>query len=247
MPLDAIKTNRFISAATDTARLNPTIHLSTSDLPLPDTPASRRAYPVTFDRAGTCCRTLDSQHTTRRSPIPALRPGSGQACALPRAAHPSTTAYRPRRPGRRSSTKWFRGNLEEWLARVREAEPEKRIRSHALWSGTCAGISTAGSWRAALPAPAGGCGHDFLIAYFCKGRGICPGAWRRVPREEAWQIAERGAMKLHMADILLHRARLFRDAGSAGGRRTAYRGDRLPPPRRRSSPTRARRWKSRRD
>jgi hypothetical protein len=29
--------------------------------------------------------------------------------------------------------------------------------------------------------------------------------------DEAWQIAERGAMKLHLADILLHRARLFRD------------------------------------
>ena len=29
--------------------------------------------------------------------------------------------------------------------------------------------------------------------------------------DDAWQIAERGAMKLHMADIHLHRARLFRD------------------------------------
>ena len=29
--------------------------------------------------------------------------------------------------------------------------------------------------------------------------------------DEAWRIAERGAMKLHMADIHLHRARLFRD------------------------------------
>lgn len=29
--------------------------------------------------------------------------------------------------------------------------------------------------------------------------------------DEAWQIAERGSMRLHMADVLLHRARLFRD------------------------------------
>lgn len=29
--------------------------------------------------------------------------------------------------------------------------------------------------------------------------------------DEAWNIAERGSMKLHMADVLLHRARLFRD------------------------------------
>jgi hypothetical protein len=29
------------------------------------------------DRAGTCCRALDSQHTTRMAATPALRPGSG--------------------------------------------------------------------------------------------------------------------------------------------------------------------------
>ena len=33
----------------------------------------------------------------------------------------------------------------------------------------------------------------------------------RADLEEAWEIAERGAMKLHMADVLLYRARLFRD------------------------------------
>ncbi|HLG16447.1 MAG TPA: hypothetical protein VJH03_18370 [Blastocatellia bacterium] len=29
--------------------------------------------------------------------------------------------------------------------------------------------------------------------------------------DEAWEIAERGPMRLHMADVHLHRARLFRD------------------------------------
>ena len=29
--------------------------------------------------------------------------------------------------------------------------------------------------------------------------------------DEAWRIAERGAMRLFQADVLLHRARLFRD------------------------------------
>lgn len=33
---------------------------------------------------------------------------------------------------------------------------------------------------------------------------------------EALEIAERGAMKLHMADVHLHRARLFRDKGELG-------------------------------
>ena len=52
-------------------------------------------------------------------------------------------------------------------------------------------------------------------------RGLLTRAWLRflegdpagatADLDEAWQIAERGSMKLHMADILLHRARLFRD------------------------------------
>jgi hypothetical protein len=29
--------------------------------------------------------------------------------------------------------------------------------------------------------------------------------------DESWEIAERGPMRLHLADIHLHRARLFRD------------------------------------
>jgi hypothetical protein len=33
----------------------------------------------------------------------------------------------------------------------------------------------------------------------------------RVDLDEAWQIAERGPMRLHLADIRLHRERLFRD------------------------------------
>jgi hypothetical protein len=52
-------------------------------------------------------------------------------------------------------------------------------------------------------------------------RGLLTRAWSRflegdsagaqADLDESWQIAERGAMKLYMADILLHRARLFRD------------------------------------
>ena len=52
-------------------------------------------------------------------------------------------------------------------------------------------------------------------------RGLLTRAWLRFMEgdpegakadlDEAWEIAERGSMKLHMADILLHRARLFHD------------------------------------
>ncbi len=38
--------------------------------------------------------------------------------------------------------------------------------------------------------------------------------------DEAWEIAERGPMKLHMADIHLHRARLFRDKAELKRART---------------------------
>ncbi|MBM3335096.1 hypothetical protein FJY63_10590 [Candidatus Sumerlaeota bacterium] len=41
---------------------------------------------------------------------------------------------------------------------------------------------------------------------FCQGH--TQGA--RADLDEAWQIAERGSMRLHMADVLLYRARLFR-------------------------------------
>ncbi|MGH8590198.1 MAG: hypothetical protein ACREXX_13010 [Gammaproteobacteria bacterium] len=58
-------------------------------------------------------------------------------------------------------------------------------------------------------------------------RGLLIRAWLRFMEgdpdgakadlDEAWQIAERGSMKLHMADILLHRARLFRDRAALEG------------------------------
>ena len=49
------------------------------------------------------------------------------------------------------------------------------------------------------------------------------GAWADL--DEAWDIAERGPMRLHMADIHLYRARLFGRMKDEGGRmkeETAY-------------------------
>ena len=46
-------------------------------------------------------------------------------------------------------------------------------------------------------------------AWFLSASGDEPGA--RADLDEAWRIASRGNMRLHMADIHLHRARLFRD------------------------------------
>jgi len=60
-------------------------------------------------------------------------------------------------------------------------------------------------------------------------RGLLSRAWLRLvagdeagAREdlhEAWEIAERGEMRLFMADVLLYRARLFRDSEALAGAR----------------------------
>src|SRR5205823_1447168 len=42
----------------------------------------------------------------------------------------------------------------------------------------------------------------------------------RADLDEAWEIAESGPMRLHMADILLTRARLFRDRDALAQART---------------------------
>ena len=49
----------------------------------------------------------------------------------------------------------------------------------------------------------------FTRAWLRVLEGDVPGA--HADLDGAWQIAERGSMKLFMADIHLHRARLFRD------------------------------------
>lgn len=95
------------------------------------------------------------------------------ACALPRAAHSSITVYRPRRPEKTVVYQVVQQNLETWLARVREAEPDRdpipRFVERDLRKYLDCGILAHGFARARC----GGCGHDFLIAYSCKGHGIC--------------------------------------------------------------------------
>ncbi len=51
-------------------------------------------------------------------------------------------------------------------------------------------------------------------AWLCVLEGDQKGA--DIDLEEAWQIAERGSMRLFMADVLLHRGRLLRDKSALG-------------------------------
>lgn len=74
----------------------------------------------------------------RMSATPALRPASRQACALPRAARPSATVYRPRRP---EKTVVYQ---ETWLAQAREADQDKGWVVVRLGNGSAAKIPRRG-------------------------------------------------------------------------------------------------------
>ena len=87
---------------------------------------------------------------------------------------PTLGVYRPRRPQDTSLHKIVRENLETFLACAREECPdhdpipkhvEKTFRKYLQCGVLCWG---AGRCRCAS------CGHDFLVGFSCKGRGLCP-------------------------------------------------------------------------
>ncbi len=97
-------------------------------------------------------------------------------CPLPSSqaeAASSPAPYRRRRPEGAVAYKVVQQHLETWLAAHREANPdEEPIPSYVerdLRQYLECGILAHGFARARCTA----CGHDFLIAYSCKGRGIC--------------------------------------------------------------------------
>jgi hypothetical protein len=82
--------------------------------------------------------------------------------------------YRRRRPERTVLHRLVREHLETYIARAEETDPlghgvpcfvEARFRAYLR-----CGILAHGFARARCS----GCGHDFLVAFSCKGRGICP-------------------------------------------------------------------------
>ncbi|MEO6263793.1 MAG: transposase zinc-binding domain-containing protein [Luteimonas sp.] len=80
--------------------------------------------------------------------------------------------YRRRRPERMLAYQVVQGWLETWLAQTEEAEPnsvagyvERELRGYL----EC-GILAHGFARARCPE----CAADFLVAFSCKGRGVCP-------------------------------------------------------------------------
>lgn len=106
-------------------------------------------------------------------PVPVTRPGWAYSmAAAAQCSAPSTQCYQRRRPER---TLWYRivqTHLKTWLELASEPSGEspptyvERTFRRYLECGILA-HGFARAWRDE-------CQHDFLIAYSCKGRGVCP-------------------------------------------------------------------------
>ena len=91
-----------------------------------------------------------------------------------RAGESAAARYRPRRPSQSVLYRCVQQHLETWLAQCRDGHddewsvPEYVEREFRRYLDC--GILARGFARARC----GQCGHDFLIAFSCKGRGVCP-------------------------------------------------------------------------
>jgi hypothetical protein len=86
----------------------------------------------------------------------------------------TTLIYRRRRPERAVLYRLVQQHLETYLTARREADPDgvpiPRHIERELRGYLDCGILACGFARAYCDT----CGHDFLVAFSCKGRGLCP-------------------------------------------------------------------------
>jgi len=97
--------------------------------------------------------------------------------------------YRRRRPADTPLYRVVQNHLETFLSRGRDEWWETRVPPHAereLRRFLECGILAHGFARARCDA----CGHDFLIAFSCKGRGVCPSCNTRRMAETAAHLAD---------------------------------------------------------
>ena len=108
---------------------------------------------------------------------------------LPVAASGPTT-YRRRRPERTLLYRTVQAHFETWLALRRgeldDGEPVPGYVEREFRRYLECGILAHGFARARC----GECGHDFLIAFSCKGRGVCPSCNTRRMVETAAHLAD---------------------------------------------------------
>jgi len=103
---------------------------------------------------------------------------------------PATRVYQRRRPERTATYRAVQHHLETWLDNTREANPDcDPIPQHVerdLRKFLECGILAHGFARARCDE----CGEDFLIAYSCKGRGVCPSCNTKRMVETAAHLVE---------------------------------------------------------
>jgi hypothetical protein len=138
-----------------------------------------------------------------------------------RATDSAPTRYRPRRPSQSVLYRCVQQHLETWLAQCRDGHDndgsvppyvEREFRRYL----DC-GILAHGFARARCDA----CGHDFLIAFSCKGRGVCPSCNGRRMVETAAHLTDHVLPELPLRQWVLavpRRLRYFleRDADLQG-------------------------------
>jgi len=107
---------------------------------------------------------------------------------MPAAASSRTATYRRRQPERTVLYRTVQSHLATWLelaqdesGRSAPAHVEREFHRYL----EC-GILAHGFARARCA----GCGHDFLVAYSCKGRGVCPSCNTRRMVETAAHLAD---------------------------------------------------------
>lgn len=97
-----------------------------------------------------------------------------------------TGVYRRRRPETTALYRVVQTHLETWLAERSACEPIPRYVEQDFRRYLDCGILARGFARAFCPS----CGHDFLIAFSCKGRGICGSCNARRMAESAVHLVE---------------------------------------------------------
>ena len=108
---------------------------------------------------------------------------------VPQAAANGPTPYRRLRPERTLLYRTVQTHFATWLALTREGADGDPVPAHVereFRRYLECGILAHGFARARC----GQCGHDFLIAFSCKGRGGCPSCNTRRMVETAAHLAD---------------------------------------------------------
>jgi hypothetical protein len=91
-----------------------------------------------------------------------------------RAVESPAARYRPRRPSQSVLYRCVQQHLETWLAHCREGYDAERSAPEYVERELRRQLDCGIVARGLAQARCNACGHDFLIAFSCQGRAVCP-------------------------------------------------------------------------